>query len=1033
MDDLLNEFLTETFESIEVVDVELVELEKDPNNKSVLDNIFRLVHTIKGTCGFLGLPRLEAVAHSGENVLGKFRDGEMEVTPEAVTLILSALDRIKEILEGLEQTQEEPAGDDSEIINQLNAMAEGKTPSVDKIEEPVKIVEQVEAPIEVSDERPTVPGEVTLDELEAAFLAAPGPEDDDVEDDVASKGKLESVGGLETISVLSHLFHNRVNSDPSMKDLLKGADLRESKKAVEAFFISSLENEVCAEDIVESSFVEFIKNGILEDQFYNTTKHLESVLEEVGMSALDAEFVKEIYTQTSSKMLEAAKKNVKVATEPAKSKDVAKKAAAKEGSIANQSIRVGVDVLDNLMNMVSELVLTRNQLMQISRRAGDNEFDIPLQRLSQCTTELQEGVMKTRMQPIGNAWSKLPRIIRDLQMELGKKIDLQMLGAETELDRQVLELIKDPLTHMIRNSADHGIETIEDRVAAGKKETGTIRLNAFHEGGQIIIEISDDGAGLPVEKLKAKALANNLASEEEIAEMSDQQIQRFIFHAGFSTAQQVTSVSGRGVGMDVVRTNIEKIGGTIELKSTEGKGTTFFIKIPLTLAIVSALIVESGSERFAIPQISVLELVRASNDSNHTIEYINSTPVLRLRDRLLPLLHLNKILGFESEENAATEDAASEDSVSEVSVSSNEDFIIITQVGDFTFGIVVDQVFDTEEIVVKPVAPILRDLTVFSGNTILGDGTVIMILDPNGIANEANDAMSDIADQYSDADEEELVSSFDDKEAILLFRAGGDTKRAVPLSLVSRLEEIDVSKIEDSEGAKMVQYRGKLMPLVLINDQYDIKSEGRQPMLVFTDDDKAMGIIVDEISDIKEDRLNVELNSKAVGQLGTAIIDEVATEVIDIAHYFEKTFDNWQMGMEPNAVDEQDGRKSILIVDDSTFFLNLLKPLLTASGYNVTIAGDATEALKLREKGLDFDLIISDIDMPEMNGFEFAEEVRENGIWQETPMVALSANNSEKRSEKGLAAGFDNYVEKLDRDTLIKAIEEQFGDQVSAA
>ena len=1013
MDDLLNEFLTETFESIEVVDVELVELEKDPNNKSVLDNIFRLVHTIKGTCGFLGLPRLEAVAHSGENVLGKFRDGEMDVTPEAVTLILNALDRIKEILEGLEQTQEEPAGDDSEIINQLNAMAEGKAP----------VQEEKQEEIIVEDERPTVPGEVSLDELEAAFLAAPGPDDEDPEETAEASGKLASIGGVDTISVLSHLFHNRILSDASTKELLAGVDLRKSKKSVEAFFIAALETEACPEDMIESSFFSFVEKGIAEDQFYNSVKHLEGVLEEVGASTLDAEFVKEIYSQTSSKMIAAAKKNAAPAADKKTPEKADKKAGtAKEGSIANQSIRVAVDVLDNLMNMVSELVLTRNQLLQISRRAGDSEFDIPLQRLSQCTTELQEGVMKTRMQPIGNAWSKLPRIIRDLQMELGKKIDLQMLGAETELDRQVLELIKDPLTHMIRNSADHGIEKIEDRLAAGKKETGTIRLNAFHEGGQIIIEISDDGAGLPVEKLKAKALKNNLATEEEIAEMSDQQIQRFIFHAGFSTAAQVTSVSGRGVGMDVVRTNIEKIGGTIELKSTEGKGTTFFIKIPLTLAIVSALIVESGEERFAIPQISVLELVRASNDSMHKIEFINDTPVLRLRDRLLPLMHLNKILGFETEEDIVSE----QDSV-------REDFIIITQVGDFTFGIVVDRVFDTEEIVVKPVAPILRDLNVFSGNTILGDGTVIMILDPNGIANEANEAMSDLSDQKAADDDENLVSMVDDKEAILLFRAGGDTKRAVPLSLVSRLEEIDVSKIEVSEGTQMVQYRGKLMPLVMINDDYEIKSEGRQPMLVFTDEDKAMGIIVDEISDIKEDSINVELSSKAIGQLGTAIIDGVATEVIDIAHYFEKTFNDWHMGVESAQVDAKLKRKNILIVDDSTFFLNLLKPLLTTSGYNVTIASTADEALELREQGYNFDLIISDIDMPGMDGFEFAEEVREDGIWQETPLVALSANSSQGRFDRGREAGFNNYVEKLDRDTLIQAIEEQFADQETAA
>ncbi len=1023
MDDLLNEFLTETFESIEVVDVELVELEKDPNNKSVLDNIFRLVHTIKGTCGFLGLPRLEAVAHSGENVLGKFRDGEMEVTPEAVTLILKALDRIKEILEGLEQTQEEPAGDDSEIISQLNDMAEGKTPQ----QETADVVEDVvEKPISVEGERPTVPGEVTLDELEAAFLAAPGPDDEEPEEAEASSStnRLEAAGGAEAMALVSHLFHNHISSDESLKHLLSGADSRNTKKLVEDFFTSSFEKEKCSEDLIECAFSSFIDNDIAEDQFYNTVKHLETALEEAGMSSQDAEFALEIYSQSSTKILSAAKKQGKSEVEVKKEDSAKKSATAKEGSIANQSIRVAVDVLDNLMNMVSELVLTRNQLLQISRRAGDTEFDIPLQRLSQCTTELQEGVMKTRMQPIGNAWSKIPRIIRDLQMELGKKIDLQMLGAETELDRQVLELIKDPLTHMIRNSADHGIEKIEDRVAAGKKETGTIRLNAFHEGGQIIIEISDDGAGLPVEKLKAKALANGLASEEEIAEMSDQQIQRFIFHAGFSTAAQVTSVSGRGVGMDVVRTNIEKIGGTIELKSTEGKGTTFFIKIPLTLAIVSALIVKSGEERFAIPQISVLELVRASGDSMHTIEYIKDTPVLRLRDRLLPLLHLNKILGFQD---------ANEDVVESEKQENQDDFIIITQVGEFTFGIVVDRVFDTEEIVVKPVAPILRDLTVFSGNTILGDGTVIMILDPNGIANEANEAMSDLADRRAEDEDDSLISTANDKEAILLFRAGGDTKRAVPLSLVSRLEEMDVDKIEISEGTKMIQYRGKLMPLVMINDDYEIKSEGRQPMLVFTEDDKSMGIVVDEISDIKEDNINVELSSKATGQLGTAIIDGVATEVIDIAYYFEKTFDNWQLGAECSADEGKSKRKNILIVDDSTFFLNLLKPLLTASGYNVTIASTAGEALALREKGYNFDLIISDIDMPEMNGFEFAEDVREDGRWQETPMVALSANGSEKRFERGREAGFDNYVEKLDRDTLLKAIEEQIANQETAA
>ena len=319
-----------------------------------------------------------------------------------------------------------------------------------------------------------------------------------------------------------------------------------------------------------------------------------------------------------------------------------------------QTIRVNVDVLEDLMTLVSELVLTRNQLLQLARTQENSGFTVPLQRLSHITSDLQEGVMKTRMQPIGNAWNKLPRLVRDLARETGKKIELTMLGADTELDRQVLELIKDPLTHMVRNSADHGLEDPAERRAAGKPETGRITLNAFHEGGHIIIEIADDGGGLPVDRIRAKALANGLATEAELDRHERQQVQRFIFRAGFSTAAKVTAVSGRGVGMDVVKTNIEKIGGTIDLKSTPGQGTTFTIKIPLTLAIVSALIVEAGGERFAIPQISVVELVRARRRKAEAqrlgivIERINDTPVLRLRDRLLPLVSLTGLLALDA-------------------------------------------------------------------------------------------------------------------------------------------------------------------------------------------------------------------------------------------------------------------------------------------------------------------------------------------------------------------------------------------------
>ncbi len=1022
MDDLLNEFLTETMENIDVVDVELVTLEQDPTNKPILDNIFRLVHTIKGTCGFLGLPRLETVAHAGENVLGKYRDGELVVTSDSVTLILAALDRIKEILAALEETQEEPDGDDSDIITQLNHVAAGgevgvAAPAAEKAEEDITLPE-------ITQSQSNLPGQVSLEELEAAFAAAPGPDDEDDEDEdeeeVVEKAEVEDlltrIGGSEAVKVIIHLFHNRILADASVKGLMDGVNTRDSKEKMSSFFTACLAGKEESGPSISAAFSPFISHAITVDQNEIVAKLLFSVLEEVDLSSLDADAVMAKYSDVAVNILEEAGKNTRAQTKKSEKDKTAIKAKSGEASIANQSIRVNVQVLEDLMTMVSELVLTRNQLMQLLRNSNDSEFSIPLQRLSQCTTELQEGVMKTRMQPVGNAWAKLPRIIRDLQLELGKKIDLQMLGADTELDRQVLEMIKDPLTHMVRNSADHGIEMPADRLAAGKKETGTVRLNAFHEGGHIIIEITDDGAGLPVEKLKAKALKNELATQEELDEMSDNQIQKFIFHPGFSTAEVVTAVSGRGVGMDVVRTNIEKIGGTVDLKSIEGKGSSFSIKIPLTLAIVSALIVKCGQEKFAIPQISVLELVRASKDSEHSIEYINDTPVLRLRDRLLPLVRLGEILDLNEPENDGSK--------------AKEDYIVISQVGTFTFGIVVDQVFDTEEIVVKPVAPILRNLQTFAGNTILGDGKVIMILDPNGIVSQISGNMNDTAD--FGVEEEKLAARDDEREAILLFSAGENRHRAVPLSLVSRLEEIDVKEIEKSDDKPVFQYRGRLMPLLGVDGSCQIKEEGRQQVLVFADGEKTMGLAVDEILDILEDEIDIELSSAIEGQVGTAVINGNATEIIDVAYYIEKAFGSLGSSSTSGHLG-RNTRSHLLLIDDSKFFLNMIKPILSAAGHKITAVDSAAAALKLRDKGHDFDLIVCDIEMPDMDGFHFAEKVREGGIWQRAPMIALSSHQTPRDFARGREAGFDDYVVKLDRDTLMATINEQVGKKQNAA
>ena len=911
MDDLLNEFLTETVENLGTLDVELVRLEQNPNDPELLSNIFRIVHTIKGTCGFLGLPRLEAVAHASENVLGRFRDGELEVTPQAVTLILASLDRIKMIIQVLEETEAEPEGQDGDLIAALDAMAAGETTvtietaaaAAAPAEEPVMAAEEEAVAMGSNEgEVGTRPGEVSLDELEAVFLATPGPED-------------------------------MAPSQPEEEE------------------------------------------------------------EEEPVAAA---------VPSKPAAVPAASKS---ATEVARSAD-----ESKESSVANQTIRVSVELLENLMTMVSELVLTRNQLLQIMRRYKDSEFTVPLQRLSQVTSELQDGVMKTRMQPIGNAWAKLPRIVRDLSHELNKKIDLRMLGADTELDRQVLELIKDPLTHMVRNSADHGIESIADRLAAGKPETGVITLNAYHEGGHIIIKINDDGRGLNIEKIKQKVLQNGLASEADLEAMTMQQIQQFIFKAGFSTASQVTSVSGRGVGMDVVRTNIEKIGGTIELNSQEGKGSTFMIKIPLTLAIVSALVVECRGERFAIPQISVVELVRASNNSEHQIEMLNDVPVLRLRDRLLPLVSLAKMLDMDAVETDGERDS----------------FIVVTQVGTYTFGIIVDRVFDTEEIVVKPVAPILRSISLFSGNTILGDGSVIMILDPNGIAAATGEIGVTLDDKRAETQAIDSSASRS-RTSLLVFRAGDESPKAVPLALVARLEEIDCSKVEWSDGRPVVQYRGRLMPLVPIFDGYQVKTEGTQPVLVFAEKERSMGLMVDEIVDIIEDRIEINMKTERRGLMGSAIIGGKATEVIDAGHYLSQAFADW---FDADATAPEDMKdltgKRVLLVDDSPFFRNLLTPLLTVAGYEVTAAENATVALAYCEEGRDFDVIVSDIEMPGMNGFDFAQAVR-GSRWQDVPMVALSSHTSPRDLDRGREAGFNDYVAKDDRDALLQTLSQTIG------
>lgn len=920
MDDLISEFLTETNESLGLLDVELVKLEKNPDDQQILGQIFRVMHTIKGTCGFLGLPRLEHVAHASENVMGKIRDGAMSATPEVISLVLTSIDRIKDLIGKLEEQGKEPEGDDSEIIAVLNACAEscgasvngGATMTVaDIIAKPAPAPAAAEE-MPMDDAKPDAGGNVSLEELERIFQSTP------VAPEIAEKVKKPETSAAPPA--------------PAPKPAAPPA------KAAQGAVAEGLK-----------------------------------------------------------------------AAEGGGGEGTA-------GAVSGQSIRVNIDVLENLMQMVSELVLTRNQLIQIARAKNDAEFVTPIQRLSHITTDLQEGVMKTRMQPIGNAWAKFPRLIRDLAIELQKKIELKMVGAETEIDRQMLEMIKDPLTHMVRNSADHGLEGPEERRNAGKNEVGTVTLSAYHEGGHVLIKIIDDGRGINVARVREKALQNGLATQAEIDQMSDQQISQFIFKAGFSTAEKVTSVSGRGVGMDVVVTNIQKIGGSVELFSQQGKGSTFLIKLPLTLAIMPVLVVECFAQRFAIPQIRVSEIVSisehgASEDTGSTIDYvveeINNSKVLRLRERLLPLFSLQDILKLSYAEGTKPLD--------------EETFVVVCHVGSYDFGLIVDRVFDTEEIVVKPVAPVLKSIEVYSGSTILGDGSVIMILDPNGIVKAAGVGNAS-GSKDDEAEDKKAISGEGQLVTFLTFLAGGKAPKCVPLELVSRLEEIKVDTIEWSGQTQVVQYRGDLMRIVTLDSSYTLPEKGMAQVIVFADEGRILGVVVEDILDIVEAPMEVKGTAERSGYLGSLIIHDKSTDLMDVGHLFSQNFKDWLSTKERLGEhdDELKTAQHILLIDDSPFFRKFMQPILAAAKYKVTTVESAIRAIEMLEAGAEYAGIVTDIDMPEMDGIEFLRKFRAMG--HTTPVIALSSFSNDEILTKTDDIQFDGYVSKANRDSLVETI-----------
>jgi two-component system chemotaxis sensor kinase CheA len=795
--DVLREFLIESIENLNRFDSEIIELEQRPADKELLGSVFRTIHTIKGTCGFLGFPLLERLAHQTENLLSLLRSGEKKVSGHLVAVILECVDAIRKILSQIEATKKEGPDDYGALIERLTAA-----------------------------------------------IAAPDSE-------------------TEPVTAASEL---------------------------------------------------------------------------------------------------------------------AQPEAEKSSAASESAIRVDVGLLDKLMNLVGELVLARNQVLQFTTQKEDATLNATAQRLNLITTELQENVMKTRMQPIGVVWNKLPRLVRDTAHNCGKLVRLDMDGAGTELDKTIIEAIKDPLTHLVRNCCDHGIEAPAERARAAKTPHGVITLKAYHEGGQVNIEVADDGAGVDVARVKVKAIEKGLLRAEQAERMGEHEAMHLMFLPGFSTAREITNVSGRGVGLDVVRCNIERIGGIVDVSSTKGKGTLFRLKIPLTLAIIPGLVAISGGERFLIPQASLLELIRIEGDSSGKIERVHGTPVYRRRGRLLPLAFLNQVLGLP--------DSAPEDVVN----------IVVLQTEDRQFGLVVDGIKDTQEIVVKPLGKQLKGLSVYSGATIMGDGRVALILDVLGIGQRSGVLATRQTQEHGET--VALSAAASETQRILLFRAGAFSRLAVPLSLVARLEEFPRSSVERAGGRYVVQYRGGILTVVSLASVLDQDARAdtaiaQDPVqvIVFADGKRSLGVMVDQIVDIVDESVTIRQSSRRPGLLGSAVVAKQVTDFLDVRAVLRTAAPEW--------LDPAEGVKNVvLLADPSPFLRGLVRGELEMAGHRVIEAASADEAVS-RAEGRGINLIVA--------GGDLRDSLRERAELARIPFLDLPVSGISSFAH--LASVFDKSAE----------------------
>jgi two-component system chemotaxis sensor kinase CheA len=1064
-DETLHMYVDEAREHLDDIESNLLEVEQagDDFDPDQVNKVFRAAHSVKGGAGFLGLNNIKELAHKIENVLDMVRNYQLSPTPDVVNIVLLAFDRLSELVDNVAESNDM---DISEHIRALTAVTSNNLPG----EEKESVVREME--IKDTSDRTIF----TISELDFNQATKGGSYvyllEFDLIHDVQRKDKkpldlikemqstgnimevktdLEAVGSLDDEEMVNTLpmfmlFSTIIEPDiiTTFLDMDAERVLAVQPKSAEAQSGEEPGPEEKEKEPETTPPEAGEKEAEKEEPQGEERK--ESIPAGIGAEEKPAEKAEKKEPQpkkTASSASGAGKKPEK----PKADKTGEKKSTG--GSVQSDSLRVQVSLLENLMNLAGELVLSRNQLMQSVSVQDERAVQSSAQRIDLVTSELQEAIMLTRMQPVGNVFNKFPRVVRDISREMGKDIELKMEGKEVELDKTILEGLSDPLTHLVRNSADHGIESPEEREAGGKKRTGWITLKAYHAAGQVNIAILDDGKGMDADKIAAKAVEKGLVSEEEIKSMSEKDKLQLIFMPGLSTAEQVSDVSGRGVGMDVVKSNLDRLGGQVEIDTTVGKGTSILIKLPLTLAIIPSLLVSVGEDRFAVPQVNVVELIQIQADKvAEKVEKVGEAEVLVLRGELIPLMELKSVLemrGGSSDSSSSPPDSAEggegearhrgADNISNaadsgISLDKGKDLsIVIVSAGSFKYGLVVDTLHDTVEIVVKPLGRHLKSCEGYAGATIMGDGKVALILDIVGLARLAKLASVAGLEKEEEGEEEEK-SRREEIHSLFLFSNAPGENCAVPLSLVSRVEMIQADQIEEVGGKKVIQYRGGSLPVFALEEVADVghlELKGELVVIVFVMADHEVGLLASPPVDAVEVGVNIDdFTLKQTGIAGSMIVNKKTTLMVDIFEFMETLNPHWFREREivPQAGEVPvHGGDKILLVEDSDFFRGQVQKFIEEAGYPVVTAADGEEAWNYMEAHpKDIRLVVTDLEMPVMDGFELTEHIRADERFAHLPVLALTSLAGEEDIARGEEAGIDDYQIKLDKSKLMQSI-----------